>query len=161
MPAPVTAPSARPAQGFTSARAQRWILASAIVIALTYSLRRIVEPATEAPARGGKASRLAGAGSPPPSLSHWAVAYGAGFAMLALVAMAAPELAASLAALTVTGTLLANGTSIVADIAGLEGTGGTHNLPGGGTAPNAPGTTLNSLGFATNDPAYKLQGPRG
>lgn len=112
----------RPARGFTSQKAQTWVLAAAIVIAVTYTFRRLIEPGmTTAPAKGTTAHKLAGAGSPPPPLGQWAVAYGAGFTFLALMTVAAPELAASLAMLATAGTLLTNGTSIVADLAGLEG----------------------------------------
>src|SRR5262249_40604539 len=74
-----------------------------------------------APARGGQASRLLGAGSPPPPLAQWAIAYGAGFLMLSILALGAPEVAASVAGLMVAGELLANGTSVVADLTSLEG----------------------------------------
>jgi hypothetical protein len=114
-------PAPRPASGFTPARAQSWILAAAVVIAVIYGVRRLVEPSlSSAPAKGGTAATLAGAGSPPPTLAHWLVAYGAGFGMLALLALAAPELAGSLALLAAAGSLLTNGTSLVADITGLE-----------------------------------------
>lgn len=118
-----TAPTPRPTQGFSSARAQRWVMAAALIVGMTYALRRIVEPGmAAAPARGSTAHRVAGAGSPPPSLQRWAVAYGTGFTILALVALPAPEVAGSLAVLVVAGTLLANGTSITADLAHLQGT---------------------------------------
>lgn len=53
-------------------------------------------------------------------------------------------------------------TSLFQDAYGTPDTppAASHNVPGGGTAPNAPGTPLNSLGFATNDPAYRLRGPQ-
>lgn len=117
------APTVRPAQGFGTAKAQRWILASALIVGMTYMLRRFVEPTvTDAPARGGKAQRLAGHGSPPPSLAHWSTAYAAGFMFLALLALPAPELAASIAVLATTGTLLSNGLAIAADLGNLQGT---------------------------------------
>ena len=61
----------------------------------------------------------------PPSLEHWAISYTAAFLMLALVASAAPELAASLAAMAVIRNLLTNGVTIAADLSGLEGTTAT------------------------------------
>jgi hypothetical protein len=144
------APAPRPAQAFSSARAQRWVMAAAIVVAMTYTLRRIVEPAmTTAPARGTQAARLAGHGSPPPSLQRWAVAYGGGFMMLALVAFPAPEVAASLAMLLVVGTLLTNGTAIAADL----------NTLGGATPGSAPSTTADAAPFpAAVGPSGRLAG---
>jgi hypothetical protein len=129
---PPSAPTVgRPAQGFSAARAQKWILAAALISALTYGFRLIIEPTvTTAPARGGKAATLAGAGSPPPPLSHWAVSYGAGFLMLSIVSLAAPEVAASIAMLMAAGTFLSHGTSIVADITGLQNTPVAANAAG-------------------------------
>lgn len=117
------APTPRPARGFTTSRAQRWILTSAILTAVIYAFRRLVEPTTGAasPAKGGALARLAGAGTPPASVEHWAVGYSAAYLMLAILALVAPEAAASLAAITVLGNLLTNGTTIAADITGLEG----------------------------------------
>lgn len=123
------APTARPAYGFSTAKAQRWILGSAIVVAMVYMLRRFTED--DPPARGSTAARLAGHGSPPPQLAHWTIAYATGFMFLALIALPAPELAASLAMLTVTGTLLTNGTAIAADLAELQHGEVTGAGPGG------------------------------
>lgn len=111
----------RPGRGFTTGRAERWILAAALITAVTYAFRRLVEPSlSSAPERGGQGSRMAGAGSPPPALAQWAIAYSAGFLMLSVIALGAPELAASLAMLALAGNLLANGTSLVADLTNLE-----------------------------------------
>lgn len=118
----MSAPTAgRPAQGFSPQKAQQWVLVAAVVTGIVYTFRRIIEPSvTTAPKKGTKAAALAGAGSPPPALGQWAIAYGAGFLFLSLMAVAAPELAGSLAMLELAGTLLTNGTSILADITGLE-----------------------------------------
>lgn len=118
----LTAPAPRPGQGLSSARAQRWVLAAAIVVGLTYALRRFVEPGMSIPPRGGRNARLAGTGSPPPALPQWAVAYGAGFMILGLVALPAPEVAAALSVLVVTGTLLGNGLALADDLRELQGT---------------------------------------
>lgn len=134
------APAVRPAQGLSSARAQRWVLAAAIVVGMTYALRRFVEPAMiDAPTRGGPKARIAGPGTPPPALAHWAVAYGAGFTLLALLALPAPELAGALAILVVTGTLLGNGGALATDLRYLQG----EDYPADGpTGPAAiPGVT--------------------
>lgn len=112
----------RPAAGFGTQRAQKWVLAAAILSAVMYGFRRIVEPSvSEAPARGGKVAKITGAGSPPPSLSHWAISYGAGFFLLSVLSFGAPEVAASIAMLMVAGTGLTNGTAILTDINSLEG----------------------------------------
>lgn len=120
----------RPAQGFTSQRAQRWVLAAALLSAMIYGFRRIIEPVSgNTTSSGTAAQKLAGTGTPP-TLSHWAIAYGAGFLMLSVISLGAPELAASLAMLMVVGELLSNGTTIVADITGLETSGtGQSGLP--------------------------------
>lgn len=142
-----TAPGVgRPARGFTSNQAQKWVLAAAIVIAMTYTFRKLIEPGmTAAPAKGSTAHKLAGAGSPPPPLGQWAVAYGAGFTFLALMTVAAPELAASLAMLATAGSLLTNGTSIVADLAGLEGKTNSASV---NAAANAFRQTPSAIGQA-------------
>ncbi|HET9721121.1 MAG TPA: hypothetical protein VFP55_13655 [Solirubrobacteraceae bacterium] len=111
----------RPARGFTTSRAQRWVLTAGLLTLIIYTFRRIVEPTTSAAPRGGSAARLAGHGSPPPSLEHWAVSYGAAFLGLSILAMATPELAASIAALAVAGNLLSNGSAITSDITRLQG----------------------------------------
>lgn len=150
MPLPTSPSVGRPAQGFTTQRAQRWVLGAAILIAVTYAFRRIVEPSvTTSPARGGTAKKIAGAGSPPPPLGQWAVAYGAGFLLLSVMSLGAPEVAASLAALTVAGSFLTNGTTIVADIAGLEGAHAPSKSSGvGATAANALTSQAAAVGSA-------------
>jgi hypothetical protein len=126
----------RPAHGFTTGRAQKWVLTAAILVAVMYAFRRIVEPSvTTAPARGGTAAKITGAGSPPPALGQWAVSYGVGFLLLSVIALGAPELAASVAMLMVAGSFLTNGTSLIADISGLEGK--TPNSPAVNAAAQA------------------------
>jgi len=115
------APAPRPAQGFSTGRAQQWILISALLTATIYVFRRIVEPTTgTSGASSNKLAQLAGAGAPP-SVEHWAISFGAAFLGLAVIALAAPELAASLAVTVVLGNVLTNGTTIAADLGGLEG----------------------------------------
>jgi hypothetical protein len=160
------APSPRPAQGFGTARAQKWILAAAILTAVIYGFRRALEPSVaQAPARGGTTSKLAGAGSPPPSLGHWAVAYGAGFVLLSFLSLGAPEVAASIAMLMVAGTAITNGTALVTDIQTLEGTGKTAQpllppLPPPGTAGPA-GATGNAAAAPASGPPPGPAGPQG
>jgi hypothetical protein len=133
-----TAPAPRPAQTFTTARAQQWVLASAIVVAVVYVFRSLVEPAmTTAPAKGSKVSAILGAGSPPPALGTWAISYGAGFIFLAVISLAAPELAATLALMTATGSLLANGQSVASDLANLEHSNTTRTVAGTATPSDA------------------------
>lgn len=107
-------------------RAQRWVLASAVITALIYAFRKAVEPAgaqtTPAKKHSGLAT-LAGAGQPP-SLEQWAVSYGVAFTMLAMLALALPEIAATIAAMMVAGNLLTNGMAIASDIGNLQGTSG-------------------------------------
>lgn len=114
-----SAPTFRPAQGFTSSRAQTWVLGSALITALIYGFRRTVEGISNTPQKG-KVASLLGSGAPAP-LAQWAVAYGTAYLMLAVLALGAPELAASLAMMAVVGNVINNGISITTDIAGLEG----------------------------------------
>lgn len=124
----------RPARGLSTERANKWVLASAVITGMIYAFRRLIEPSvSSAPAKGGKGAQLLGAGSPPPALGQWVVAYGVGHIMLAVLALGAPEVAASLAMLVIAGELLTNGLSVVADIAGLEG-----------KTPSAGSTTLSA-----------------
>lgn len=131
------APSAgRPAQGFGTARAQKWVLTAAILSAVMYGFRRIIEGANgNTTSKGTATQKLIGTGTPP-TLSHWAVAYGAGFMLLSFLSLGAPEVAASIAMLMVLGEVLTNGTTITADIAGLEGNSATAI-----TAPQPTSTT--------------------
>jgi hypothetical protein len=155
----VAAPTPRPAKGFGTARAQKWVLAAAILTAIIYGFRRALEPSVQqAPARGGTASKLAGAGSPPPSLGHWAVAYGAGFILLSFVSLGAPEVAASIAMLMVAGTMITNGTAIVTDIQTLEG-GKTTTTIKPLLPPNPPPGTAGPAGATGNAPAPAASGP--
>lgn len=121
--APRRAPTTgRPAKSFSTQRAQKWILAAAILSAVIYGFRRIVEPATgNTSSTGTAAQKLAGTATPP-TASHWAVAYGAGFLILSVISLGAPEVAASIAMLMVVGELLTNGVTIASDIANLQGT---------------------------------------
>lgn len=117
MPTAPTSP--RPAQGFSTQRAQKWVLASALITALVYGIRRITGDTAAAPGL----KNVAGIGQPT-TLAHWAVSYGIAYTMLALLAVAAPEAAASLAMLTLLGNLLANGKGLASDLKSLESGGG-------------------------------------
>lgn len=114
------APTPRPAQGFSTHRANEWIIVTAIVTALAYTFRRLVSPTQAATGGGHTAARLVGAGPPPP-LEQWAVAYTGAFFGLALLAVAAPEVAATLALMMAVGELIANGTAIASELQGLQG----------------------------------------
>jgi hypothetical protein len=114
-------PTPRPAKGFGTLRAQKWVLTAAILTAIIYAFRRLVEPSlSAAPPQGGQAQKLIGSGSPPPALGEWAVAYGTGFLLLSILTLGAPEVAGSLAMLLIAGELLTNGLAIAADIGNLE-----------------------------------------
>lgn len=153
----VTAPSPRPAQGFSTERAQKWVLVSALLTAVIYGFRRTIEPAqtSSTPAKN-KLAALAGSGSPP-ALGQWLVSYAVAFGFLAVIALGAPEFAASLAGVVVLGNLLNNGTTIVADLAGIGGGAkGSLAAPTGtsGTAPGLPSATqVNQATGATAAPA--------
>ena len=105
---------------FPSSRAEKWVLAAALITALAYGFRRLIEPSvSSAPAQGGQVAQLLGTGSPPPPAGKWAIAYGVGFIALALMAELAPELAAALAGMEITGVVLGNANGIVTDLASL------------------------------------------
>jgi hypothetical protein len=136
-------PMPRAAQGISTGKAQAWILTAALVTAIVYAFRRLIEPATPSTKKGAsKAAALLGAGPTPP-LEQWSISYGAAFMMLSILALGAPELAASLALMGVTGNLLANGITIAADLDGLEGS--TPTTP---TALNPPSAAPAATGAA-------------
>jgi hypothetical protein len=163
----------RPAQGFTTGRAQKWILTSAIITGVIYMFRRLVyEGGTVKQA--ATAARVAGHGNPPPPLSQWATAWIGGYLLLAVLAVGAPEIAGSFAILALAGDLLTNGIGIVADLAQLEGKGiGTPISPaaaatkqlGASALPSGPAVTLGgdalSSGAVTNLGAGALGGATG
>lgn len=121
LPKTPAAPAPRPGQGLGTGKAQGYILVCAVITAVIYTFRRLVEPTTgTSSTSSSKLAQLAGAGAPP-SLEQWIVSYGTAFFMLAVLALAAPELAVSLALMGTIGNLLTNGTTIAADISGLEG----------------------------------------
>lgn len=135
----------RSAQGFSTDRAQKWILAAALITGIVYAFRAVIEPSvSSSPAKG---SSLLG-GSPPPPVGKWAVAYGAGFLMLSILALGAPEVAGSFAMLEIAGVLLTNGTSVIADLSGLEGkpaAAGVSTIPASASTPNvAPNSVIGS-----------------
>lgn len=142
----VTAPTTgRPAKGFTAQRAQQWVLAAAVITAVVYTFRRISEGAVStAPAKGGKVSALLGTGSPPPPLGQWAIAYGAGFTLLALVSVAAPELAGSLAMLELVGCVLGNGNALAGDLSKLEGNAKAKTTPAAPVSTKAETAAANT-----------------
>lgn len=116
-----------PSPDFTQQQAQKWILASAVVLAVIYGFRRLVE--TAAPSQpSGPISSLIGTGAPPPAM-QWAVSYAVAMFGLSLLALAAPEVAGGLAMMTVAGALLTNGTAVSRDVAALKG------KPVGSSAP--------------------------
>lgn len=135
----LAAPAPRPARGFSSERAQRWVLIAAILTAVIYGFRRIVEPTTGTgqPAPNTIA-KLAGIGAPP-TVAQWAVSFSVAFLMLSALAMAAPEAAATLAGVMVVSNLLANGGQIARDITGVEG--GKPPTAAASSAPAAPAST--------------------
>lgn len=160
----------RPAKGFTGPRAQKWVLTSALVTALIYTVRHLVEGDTSPAPASNAARQFLGQGSPP-SFGQWAIAYGTAFLGLSLLAVAAPEVAASLAMFTLVVTFLESGGQLANDLKALEGgtagsgaagvtgttsaagaaggpvtsgTAGTAGVTGGTTAPSPQsiGTTV-------------------
>lgn len=115
------------------------MLTAAILTAIIYAFRRAVEPTTNptSSVASSKAAGLVGAGAPP-SLGRWATSYAAAFLMLSILALGAPELAASLAMMAVVGNLLTNGITIATDLTRLEGADSQANRTG------STGTTLKS-----------------
>lgn len=142
----------RPARGFTTARAQRWIIVTAVLTAVIYTFRRLVEPTTPSSTGSTRPSlaRLAGSGPPAP-LEQWAVSYTVAFLGLAILALGAPELAASLALMMLAGNLLTNGVTITADI--------THLNAQPTTSPPAPILSTTTAPAATTSAPGNASAP--
>lgn len=127
------ASSPRLGEGMGIAKAQTWIVVSAITTAGMYLLRRLVE-GTGIGATGSKGavSAILGSGSPPPT-ETWIVAYGFTYTTLAVVALGAPELAAAFAILILTVNAINNGITVTSDIGKLEGYGTAAARPSSST----------------------------
>jgi hypothetical protein len=140
----------------TDQQAERWIVTSALIVAGIYAYRRLIEQPASPPV---KLKQIAGVGQLPP-LGAWATAWGFTYLVIAVIATAAPELAAAFAILIATGELLTNSGSIFADVGKQEKTGTTGqtaqttaaaaagnlvNLPGGGVGVYQPPTNLQGI----------------
>lgn len=112
---------------FSTSRANKWVLTSALLTAIVYLVRHLVEGETSPAPATNTARQFLGQGSPP-SFGQWAIAYGTGYTMLALLATAEPELAAGLAMFGLAVVFLESGGQLATDLQGLEhGTVGPGN----------------------------------
>ena len=127
----------RPAKGFTSARAEKWVMTSAIITAIVYVVRHLVEGESSPEPATSAARAFLGQGSPP-SISQWLIAYATGFLSLSILAALAPEIAASAAMFVVFATFIESGGQLATDLKNLEsGSGGSAALPAGYVSPAA------------------------
>lgn len=113
------ASTARGGGPFTPGSARKWVLTSALVTGLIYLVRHLVEGETSPAPATNAARQFLGQGSPP-SLRQWFVAYATSYFGLALLAVAAPEIAASLAIFVLVVTLVESGGQFAGDLKGLE-----------------------------------------
>ncbi len=154
-----TVATPRPTKGFTSARAEKWVLTSALITGVVYLVRHLVEGQSSAPPATSAARAFLGQGSPP-NVGQWLIAYATGFLILAVLAALAPELAAGSAMLIVFSTFIESGGQLAADLKTLEsgaGGGSSAALPAGYVSPAARAAvatsqanlaaTMNSFGF--------------
>jgi hypothetical protein len=91
----------------TDETAERWIVASAMVVAGVWGYRRL----REGTASPSSLKNVVGVGAPAP-LGQFAVAWGTVYLTLAVVALGAPELAGAFAILIMAGDLLTNSKGI-------------------------------------------------
>jgi hypothetical protein len=132
----------RPAKGFTSARAEKWVMASALITAIVYLVRHLVEGESSPEPATSAARAFLGQGSPP-SVGQWLIAYATGFLGLAILAALAPEIAASAAMFVVFATFIESGGQLATDLQKLEsGTAG----PG----PASPAGAAYTPGFGVS-----------
>lgn len=153
---PVARASAHVAQkAFSSSKAEKWVITSAIISLAVYAVRRLVEGETSPAPSTSAARSFLGSGSPP-NLAQWIIAYVVAYGGLSLLAVATPEIAAALAAFVVIATILDSGSQLATDLTNLEhgaALGGSSSQgvtaattpllggsPGTGTAPPASGT---------------------
>ena len=112
-----------PTANLNAAHAQKWILASAIVVAGMYLVRRLVEGAgvigVGSNTNNSRTLALLGSGPPPP-LETWLVAYGVSYTGLAIIALGAPELAAAFAILVMVVNVINNGATVSRDLTALQ-----------------------------------------
>jgi hypothetical protein len=115
----------RPTKGFSSARAQKWVLAAAILEMLIYTFRHLIEGDTSsAPASSSQARAFLGQGKPP-NFGQWIIAYGVAFTFLGVLTLGAPEVAGALAMFMLVATFLESGGQLATDLSQIEhGVGG-------------------------------------
>lgn len=144
-----------PAAGFTSQKAEKWILTSALMTALIYGFRRLVEGDTSPKPSTNAAREFLGQGAPP-DFAQWLIAWGTGYGLLALFALALPELAAAFAMLTLLVTLLESGSQLATDLQTIEHTAGSgaaassSGSGGGGAKTGITSTPQTAPGAATH-----------
>jgi len=134
------------------ATAERWVIISALTVAGVYAYRRLIEPS------GPPATlkKIVGVGELPP-LGAWATAWGFTFLTVSVIAEAAPGLGGAFAILIMAGDVLANGSSLFADVgkqqtnpqataAGAAAAGAASSAVGGvSAAGQAAASTLDPL----------------
>lgn len=140
----------RPAKGFTSASARKWVLTSALVSGLIYLVRHLVEGETSPAPSTNAARQFLGQGSPP-NVSQWFIAYATGYLGLALLAVAAPEIAASLAIFVLAVTVLESGGQLAKDLGELEAGQGTFNATANSASVLAQSEADQAQTFATQN----------
>lgn len=113
---------------FSPAKSEKWVLTSAVITGLVYLVRRLVEGETAGttPAPKSAARAFLGQGTPP-SFGQWIIAYTTSYFFLALLTVAVPEVAASLAIFVLVATFLESGGQLASDLQQIES----------GTAPAA------------------------
>jgi len=153
-----SAATPRPTKGFTSARAEKWVMTSALITAVVYLVRHLVEGQSSPEPATSAARAFLGQGSPP-NVGQWLIAYATGFLLLAILAALAPELAAGSAMLIVFATFIESGGQLAADLKSIEsGAGGSSPaLPANYVSPAAQAAvatsqanlaaTMSSFGF--------------
>lgn len=129
------------------ATAERWVTISALTVAGVYAYRRLIEPS------GPPATlkKLVGVGELPP-LGAWATAWGFTFLVVSVIAEAAPGLGGAFAILIMTGDLLANGSSVFADVGKQQTATGTGKQATAGQVQAATVPTIITGTTGTLDP---------
>jgi hypothetical protein len=135
-----------PRAGFSSQKAEKWIVVSALLTAAIYGFRRLVEGEGTPTPSTSKARAFLGQGTPP-DFAQYLIAWGAGYGFLALFALAVPELAAAFAMLVLLVSVLESGGQLATDLQTIEHAAGTQTtgqaaVQGVTGAASAGGVTL-------------------
>jgi hypothetical protein len=98
----------------TESQAQTAVTGSALVVALIFAYRKLVEPAASA---SGSSTRTAA-----PNTGHFVIGFGFTYLTLAILAQAAPQLGGMGAILVATADVITNGQAVLKDFSGQLGT---------------------------------------